>query len=285
MTLNSNGSSTFLTLALAGVLFSTFATPVQSAVIFEDGFESGNLSTTQNGFRWVGSTRTEVNSVNPRTGSRSLQFFYHANADGEDGWSEQRFALGGNYTDIWAAYDMRIPNNYYHRDQSDSANNKGFLYLWSGDYASPSGPMLGPEFWPLGDGSSKASIRLFGRGYDQHIGSGVCPNPIKLSDRGKWFRIVAHYKYASSANNDGIVQIWKQYPDGTQEVACSITNGAWYAANSPGFDSGYILGWANSGYSEDTYFYVDNFKVATHSLLDETSTESPPLAPLSVDVE
>lgn len=264
--------SRLATLALS-VFFLSGA--VEAVTVMEDGFETGDLTASQNGFRWHGSTRTSISSSVARSGRNSLQFTYPAGI----AFSEQRFALGGNYRDIWVSYDLLIPSNYYH---GEGGNNKGFLYLWSGDYGSPTGPGLGPNFWPMGDGSSKASIYNWGPGMDVHHGSGTCINGvIKLSDRGKWIKIIAHYKYASSANNDGIVQIWKIYSDGTQEVACNLTNGPWYVAGAPGFDTGYLLGWANAAFSTDTYFYIDNFEVATHSLLTE-STASLPEAPTVV---
>jgi len=247
----------------------------QAATIVEDGFEAGNLATSQNGFKWSDSTKTSVKAGVAKTGKYSLQFYYPANQS----LAEQRIDLGGNYKDIWVSYDILIPANYYHTAGSTSPNNKGFLYLWSGDYSNPTGPGVGPNFWPMGDGSSKASIYNWGKGLDIHYGNGTCENGvIKLSDRGKWIKIVAHYKYASSANNDGIAQIWKIYDDGTVEQACNLTKGAWYVAGAPGFNTGYILGWANAVYNQDTYFYLDNFKASTDSLLTN-ATQSPPMPP------
>lgn len=267
---------------MTGVATVGLSVTVHADIIFQDGFEGGNLAASANGFKWTQATSTSVVSTYSKSDSRSLQFFYKATADLRDSWAEQRFYLGKNYKDIWISYDLRVPDNYYHRNQSDgSSNNKGFIYMWSGDYSSPTGPLLGPEFWANSDGSSKGSIRLFGQGYDKHFWS-ACPSTIKLSDRGKWIRIVSHLKYASSANNDGIVQIWKIYEDGTRDLSCSITNGAWYVANAPGFDSGYLLGWSNSGFSADTSFYIDNVTFATHSLLEAevpVTQPSPPVAP------
>jgi hypothetical protein len=64
------------------------------------------------------------------------------------------------------------------------------------------------------------------------------------------------------------VQVWKIYKDGTKELACDITNGDWYAPTATGFDRGYILGWSNSGFTEETIFHIDNVKISTESLLD-----------------
>lgn len=262
-------------------LLTGFSVMGHTEIFFQDGLESGDLSFTQNGVRWAGSTSVSVNTASPKTGSFGLNFRYSAVPDNSDSFSEQRFSLGGNYPDIWVSYDMHIPANYYHRTQSSSTNNKGFLYMWSGNYGSPDGPMIGPEFWPNGDGTSTASMRVFGPGLDRHLW-GACPAAIKSSDAGKWFKIIAHYKYASSSNNDGIAQIWKVYDDGSIELTCNITNGAWYVSGARGFDQGYLLGWSNSGFNEETNFQIDNIIMSTTSLLPESA--SAPSAPTSLVV-
>lgn len=254
--------------------------------LFSDNFESDVLKTSGDGFKWSSPVYTSIigptssvatNSFAKSSGtddnSNSLEFVYKATDEATDSWSEQRFSLGGYYKDIWVSYDFFVPTNYYHRTTSGSNNNKGFLMMWSDDYSKPTGPKIGPEFWPNADGSSKASIRLSGVGFDKHFWA-ACPSVIKLSDRGQWIKIVAHYKYASEANNDGIAQIWKIYKDGARELACNITDGAWYYPTAPGFNNGYILGWSNSGFNEETKFRVDNFEVSTDSLLT-----NPPLNP------
>lgn len=243
------------------------ANSVPAQILFEDSFESNDLEKIENGFKWSSPVYTTPTEAIARLGGRSLQFTYKATDENADSWAEQRFDLGGYYKDVWVSYDILIPDNYYHRSVPGSTNNKGFLMLWSDDYSKPTGPKIGPEFWPNPDGSSKASIRLSGVGFDKHFWS-ACPTAIELSDRGQWIKVVAHYKYATSANNDGVAQIWKIYRDGKRKLTCDITDGAWYYPSAPGFNKGYILGWSNTGFKETTIFYVDNFKVSKDSLLD-----------------
>ena len=46
------------------------------------------------------------------------------------------------------------------------------------------------------------------------------------------------------------------------------TNGPWYTLDGyGGFDRGYFLGWSNSGFDEDTVFYIDNVEFSTTSLI------------------
>lgn len=258
------------------VLIAMYINVTSAEILFEDGFESAELSKQQNGVKWISPTNTGIIDSTAKHGGHSLEFNYKATNDTEDSTAEQRFLLGDFYKDIWISYEIFIPKNYQHRTTTGANNNKGFLMLWGGDYANPTGFKLGTEFWPNPDGSSTASIRLSGVGFDKHYW-GACPNAVKLSDRGQWIRVVAHFKYATAANNDGIVQIWKVYTDGRKELACNITNGDWYSPVATGFDRGYILGWSNSGFIEQTKFYIDNFKVSTDSLLDVS--DNPPKTP------
>lgn len=243
------------------------AHPALGAALFEDGFESNELKAVKNNIQWGSSTNTQVSTEQVKAGTYSLKFTYVATDETKDSWSEQRFSLGKPYKDIWISYDIHIPENYYHRNVSNgSSNNKGFLMLWSGDYSNPTGPEMGTEFWPEKDGSSTASIRLAGAGFDKHYWN-ACPRIVKISDRGQWIQITAHFKYATAANNDGVVQLWKTYSDGRYELVCNITNGAWYAPAAQGFDNGYLMGWSNSGFAEETRFYIDNFLVSEEPLM------------------
>ncbi len=261
-----NGSATVAGANVTNVMVSC-STPKAAPALFSDGFESQGLGTVSNNVQWSSSVAVQVSNEYAKDGAYSLKFTFPATDETRDSWSEQRFSLGKPYKEIWISYDLRVPENYYHREPaSGSSNNKGFLMLWSGDYGNPSGPLIGTEFWPESDGSSTASVRLYGVGFDKHFW-GACPGIVKISDRGKWIKITTHTKYASSANNDGIARLWKTYSDGKTELACNITNGAWYAPSAQGFDSGYLMGWSNSGYATETRFFIDNFVVSETPLM------------------
>ena len=232
--------------------------PGTAQLIFSDGFESGNLSHSTNGFRWTDQSNTSVSTARGCASANSLQFRYAAVADCQDSMSEQRFYLGGNYRDVWFEYDLFVPENYYHRPQSGPTNNKGFLYLWANTYNSPQ-PLVAINFWA--DGTTGQSIgSVYTRPLDQHSFDFSAP-AIATSDVGKWLHIVVHYAYATASNNDGIAQIWKT-PAGDPTVQIlNKTDGPWYHASGAGFDNGYLLGWANSGFSQETRFYIDNVRV------------------------
>ena len=244
-----------------GLSITLMSTCVMAQALFQDGFESGDKQHTENGFTWNATSR-QVNTLNPRTGQYSLEFLFREGSDGEDSSAEQRFALGGNYPEIWIKYDLYVPENYYHRSQSgSSANNKGIVTLWSGDYSgSGRGQFLGFEHWPTGDGSSRLSFHpIIGASDDRgHTFPGTLFID-RSKDLGKWIEFIVHFKVASSANNDGIIRAWKTTEGYPRETLVDVSNYNNYTPSGNYFNTGYLLGWSNSGFSETTKIYIDNF--------------------------
>lgn len=255
--------------------------------IYSTDFESGSF-TSQNGFTWTSSVQTTISADQAKSGTYSLKFTFIGGADGTDAFSEQRFSLGGFYPELWISYDLYIPNNYYHRDSTGSDNNKGLMKLWGGTYAPDTreGPLLGPSFWLNGGGTSNSIVYAASRinGLDNvnnhhwdgpgntYHDPGSTSQAIKNNDKGHWMNIVIHAKYATIANNDGIFEAWKTDWQGNTVKLHDITNGAWYGTKpnstepARGFDSGYLLGWANSGFDNDTFLYIDNITFSADSL-------------------
>lgn len=90
------------------------------------------------------------------------------------------------------------------------------------------------------------------------------PRPIieKDKDAGKWMEVIVHVKIASSADNDGIIHVIKNGKD-----YLNVRNIGNYSDKGTSYlDSGYLLGWANSGYTEETTFYIDNIIFSTDSI-------------------
>jgi len=248
----------------------------EAQTLFQDGFESGNLSYTQNGIRWGDSASTVVNALNPRTGTSALQFRYPGVADGQDGWAEQRVELGASYTETWVMFDLYIPANYYHRTQSGAANNK-FFALYRNPYTSP-GFQVNFSTIPNGSGGSNIEIHSYNNGSESPIQTPTSgSNFITSADAGHWLNIVMHFKVPTGqGTNDGVMQLWK---NGSQIV--NITNlASWGGTGKNYFDAAYILGWSNSGYANETLFYVDNFVIS-----DSPLGANPPGAPGLVAVQ
>lgn len=142
-------------------------------------------------------------------------------------------------------------------------NNK-FLVVWQGDYGSlASGNGIDLEYWSRGRGSSNLSYYLF---VDQGTklrdnGHTISDDFIinKEEDAGKWMELIFHFKIAGSADNDGVIHIIKNGKDYLN--VRNIGNFSELGYNY--FEKGYLLGWSNSGYKEETTFYIDNVVFST----------------------
>lgn len=296
---NIKRSTTYINSALlsAFLLFFLSFNNSLAGEIYSTNFDTGTFN-NQNGFRWLQGVKTSISSEKSKSGSYSLKFYFPAAASGKDSFSEQRFNLGGSYRDIWIKYDLYIPSNYYHRRDTGSNNNKAFTWLWAGEYqaAKQDGAKLGGHLWPTGsNGGSEfvAYARANVNGnyvLSKNWNCKACSNgksslAITNNDKGRWMTLVIHMKYASQANNDGVYEIWKTDWQGKTVKLVDIHDGPWYAtmANSTvpgkGFDNGYLLGWANSGFNNDTFIYIDNLKFSTTPLVNNYSYIAAPKPP------
>ena len=237
---------------------------VPADTIFADGFESGDRSTSTNGFRWTtSSANVRVMDSIAYRGKKSLCFLYHGKPAGEDSTAEQRFNLGGGYSELWIQYFVRLPANYFHR--ADSPSNNKFFYLWSRDYKDE-GNEVSWHLWSAGDsGNSLLSYVTFDEyGHHPNARDGYA-KPLfvdRNSDLNRWFEVVLHWKRQSAPDSaDGVVQVWKRSADGTLQNLISETNlsRTWGRYASDNFvDQGYVFGWANAGFSEDTDICIDD---------------------------
>lgn len=247
---------------------SVVAPPPSGQGLFFDDFNSGNLSQTANGIRW-GESKWDTGVVNGRL---KIGYTYLNGNMIVD--SEQRFSFGSTQrNEIWIKYDLTIPQNYNHIE----GNNKAFLSLWSNStgtrpedgYSDPNELFLGLEFVPQGNGESQLAIRASGSGYDYNQGGGKGRNAITRADFGQTVTLVIHVKTSTIArtpigNNDdfyvagnGVYQIWK---NGTKIMDITDLNA--YKANWSGFNRGYLFGWTNGRFREETTFYIDNFAIS-----------------------
>jgi len=268
-----------------GLLGATFAllniSNAAAQTLFQDGYESGNLSYTQNSIRWGSTTnsaqgRVSVSALKPRTGTYSLQFLYPGMADGQDGWAEQRLEMNSSHTEVWIMFDLYIPANYYHRSQGGGSNNK-FFALYRNPYSSP-GFQVNFSTIPNGSGGSNLEIHSYNNGSENPIQTPDSGRSfITAADAGKWQNIVMHFKVPTGqGTGDGVMQMWK---NGAQVV--NITNlAAWGGTDKNYFDAAYILGWSNSGFASETTFYVDNFVIS-----DTPLGVNPPGAPSLTGVQ
>lgn len=218
----------------------------------------------------------------------ALQFFFRA---GTDAWSEQRFgihassAAGPGLTELWMQYDIFIPSNYYHRDVNPGGSNwfggGEKLAAFYADNYSGSNPTLilglnmfrktsDPSY--VNDGSSYQNgsfsvMRNGVRDWFQMEPVDTSKPVIKMGvDPGKWQRRTFHIVMPRSAtSNDGVVELWVQTAGGAVRKILDVHNGWFYGGSQNYINGGYLLGWSNSGFNEDTYYLIDNVIMASSS--------------------
>jgi hypothetical protein len=243
----------------------TVVAPPAAGLFFEDGFESG-AKRNANGFTWASTANPRVSNERAFSGSYALRFEYLAAAEGREGWSEQRFDMGRYVSEIAVEYMLYVPTNFRHRSIADGAGNNKFLSMWRDDYGSQKGTWaVAMEYWRVTDTSSRA--RYMSSRWDMDwvtdglVGDNIpligANSPIKP---GQWTRIRFYVKAASSRlASDGRMQMWV---NDTKMVDYNV--GRFHNFNPNVLDAtlrnGYLLGWANSGFSENTVFYVDDVK-------------------------
>lgn len=298
----------FFSCCAALLLICGAAVPVTSAVadsVFEDGFESADLSHSANGFRWLSPNNTSVvqddglqqgrqwENGPASDGSHALRFRFGAGSS----MSEQRFDLGGVYPEIWISYWIRVPINFRHGSigTPPGYRNQKWFALWTDKYSGSGQPVVVFNFWDerdawSADGSSGSSYSTVSISNATNISSGhreKFPDFIRFPrDQGRWMHVVARYKIASARGaEDGIVQWWRRWEDESAytQLANRTNLGIGTDTGPAGFTAGYLLGWANGAYEDETEFLVDDFTVSTTSLLGTEFT--PPNSPEPASVE
>ena len=254
---------------------------------FQDNFDKGTR-TNANGFVWRDATAVIVSDSNKFSGTHSLRFNFGARPVGKDSWAEQRFNMGRYLNEVWIEYMLFVPENFKHRNDPSSDNNK-FIMLWRDKYSDAVGgtQQLGMEYdptVPAGVEGLTSAIRPMGRpspidtatkmlittlrefraGNRGPDGNRIQPivaiGPNRPIATGKWTRIRFHFKLSSARlKNDGVYQMWAN-----DSLLVNAQNQAfWNTKTIPtdaSFRKGYLLGWANSGFTERTLMYIDDVK-------------------------
>lgn len=251
---------------------------------FTDGFESGDFSANQGGFRWCGACangrkNVVVTSAKPRTGIYSAEFTYVGTTPEGDSHAELGFQFGQQLTEFWMRWWLYIPDGteglgsaaYTHRDAPGADNNK-FLALWDEAYVKIMvGLILGTENATDGGSFLTGSSQITYRGasgslvYQSMAGSGS--TLIALADRGTWVKFQVHVKLSSDVNtNNAICELWKN-----DTLIASKYDFRWFSDDAGAnnyFRHGYLLGWSNSGFDATTKLWVDDVKIASAYITD-----------------
>ncbi|GGY82240.1 hypothetical protein GCM10011613_28740 [Cellvibrio zantedeschiae] len=251
-----------------GALILTLSSVIWADVIAEDNFESGVHSSLWNGFSYV--SVAKLPQETGRTGY-GLKMWYKGTAlDTSDADAEARFDLKKEYTDLLIEFDLFIPANYKHVTPSDRAANNKFLRLWQVSYSE--GEQIGAGTIP----QDNTTTSIIGTDYKRFPNWGVS-TAVKQSrdfitpeDLGHWMAIKI-YARAPTDTSNGVLRIYKN-----KYVVLDDTNIANILPGTQGWRYGYLLGWANSGFREDTILYIDNVRFS-----DVAPPKSPGGAPSS----
>lgn len=243
--------------------------PVLPVYLFFDDFTTKNLKTSMNGISWSGSNAGSgdkppvVTMENPYNGKPSLKFTFGGGGPDDDAWCEQRIKFQTPLTELWVAFMLYCPSGaetvnvgpkWVHR-RAPGPNNNKFFHIWSGNYqTAPTKMAVGS--WT--DGARDIYYPNYGSNQINGVGQFGLPQAPPRPDTvlGRWVPIQLHFKCASAANNDGIIQMWD---DGV--LVLDNTNVPAYPKDgiSNAFTEGYLMGWMNSGFDVETYCYIANF--------------------------
>jgi uncharacterized protein YjdB len=241
--------------------------------LFYDGFESGDLSHTENGVSWTGSVGV-VKGEHAFSGAHAQRHRYGPDpVTGQPRWSEQRFRLapaaGAGYSEVWVEFMIRWPDNFVHEPKLPS-NNKLFA-IWSEHYNDPDktgiSVIFNYEKVAQNTLGSHINIHATSDGYNLNPNQHVVrhDNIVSASGHnGQWLRFRIHIRAASGPGvKDGLFRLWR---DNT--LVAELTDWPLYRTGGHNyFRNGYVMGWANSasslGFAETTDFYLDDFKVFT----------------------
>jgi hypothetical protein len=226
------------------------APSVYAAPFFTDGFESGDSTHTDGGVTW--GDGAVVSTANPRTGSYSLRFAFQPKIDGEDNFIEKRFYLTTPLQEFWVRMYVYIPLNFKHRDQISGGTNNKMLLVYSNPYSS--GYLSGINFLRVSDSQSSLMVINFNNGEEAGY---LSPSDsfITAADKGTWMEVIYHCKVSTSGSSgDGVIQVWKN-----GSLIADYTNLNTYGLSETNYiNEGYLMGWQNSGYEEETIFYIDD---------------------------
>lgn len=224
--------------------------PAPGDPFFEDDF-AGPGYNNANG--WVWSTGTNVTPVS-FGGSDCLRFRFGPDADGEDSNAEQRFNMGQQLTEVWFQYDVFYPTGYVLRNSTGPDNNK-FFRLWGNNYNADN-KVGGSTVYTAAtvEGSYRFERRITAGGSMETNGA---PKPDLDVNLNAWNQVRLYCRMPTgTGTDDGQMTVWINGvvlgdADNIEQL---------YDTTYPYWDQGYLFGWANSGYTDETDLHVRLFK-------------------------
>jgi len=185
-----------------------------------------------------------------RTGEYALAMGHRGKPLGKDSSNEKRFRVPP-LAEVWWSYWLRVPENFEHR--IDRPNNNKFGCVWDVSYERE-GVTVCWEYVRRRERCSQITYRWVSDGrrrpHDGHANL-FCPE-----DRGKWGHFVHHIH-----PEQGSIQLWRKWEDEDRYTNLHDVRKAPIKDMGP-ISFGYWQGWSNSGFTEDTIFYGDDFRWA-----------------------
>lgn len=253
-----------------------------ATVYFQDSLESGVRATEQNGAGWGEGSNNDTSS-NPgaiggvvavstdtaHTGTHSLKFQYFAANYGVDGFSQQDYYLPG-MTDVYIRYYVKFPSNYIVREDDGVTNNK-IIEIWGDSYGTDthlagseswagSLATLGPTAYANDPTYTTLSYATTGTVYTHlmwYPSLGFSGWELTANDLNKWLCFEWHFKKDTGSGNGAM----EFFVDGVRRWGGTSVQYAG-APTSGTFNNGYLFGWSNSGFAQDTAIYVDDFVIS-----------------------
>lgn len=240
--------------------------PDGDALVYFDDFETVELDKSfvgrgENGFLWSDASYVSGSDLNASSGDRAARFMFKA---GDESTAELRFDLGGDYREVSIEFRLYMPNGeeayggaaYRHRNLK---NNK-FFRLWPGSEADyDSGEKLGASLWGMEESESESELQAdWSKDGSPAVGPGLtqdpAPNFLGAADQGAWQTIRIDVRAATAkGSGPGALVISKNGVALSEEAPDNYTEGQPHS-----FRFGYLLGYANSGFDEDTLVFVDD---------------------------
>jgi hypothetical protein len=260
-----------------------------AGVLFEDSFETGDYTHRDpiSGAEWVGRNYAagdyvSVSSDRAHTGTYSLKFHYDGNLNlADDAFAEMRYTTGtSGQTDWYLRYYIYYPLNFFIRDADGPDNNKVGT-TWGESYTDNGGKFNMEFKRGLSVGFKLRRNRTWPHATLQCSGIiAVGPNQPRwtmTSDYlGRWVCWEFHYKMDDGTGN-GQVQL---FVDGNLKISMDNLSYIDAPCDPPYSRFGYLMGWANSGFNEDTDVYIDDVVFSTSyigpSAPDPNRTPFPP---------
>lgn len=210
----------------------------------------------------------------------SLRFRFAAGRN----WTEQRYDMGKGYPDVWISYWMRVPVNY---KRGNGANNKWFNILMGpmSLYDDLHASKIEMQDWPNPNDPRSADLRIqFRNGANGvYANSAYYRKFLTPADAGKWMHLVYHFKASSAPGaKDGVLRLYRRWENEKNYTLINDLSNLEVAvgqasidAGFPGWSNGYIMGYANAPYANDTEWLLDDFRISTSSLLHSKAPNPP----------